>query len=39
MPKSKKTNTHITAKGMFALYKRMRHEDLIEKNSQLELAA
>lgn len=34
-----KPYAHITAKGMFALYKRMRSEGLIEKNSQLELAA
>ena len=30
---------HITAKGMFVLYKRMRKEGLIERNEQLELAA
>lgn len=34
-----KPYAHITAKGMFALYKRMRSEGLIEKNPQLELAA
>lgn len=34
-----KPYAHITAKGMFALYKRMRSEGLVEKNSQLELAA
>ena len=34
-----KPYAHITAKGMFALYKRMRKEGLIEKNEQLELAA
>lgn len=34
-----KPYAHITAKGMFALYKRMRSEGLIEKNLQLELAA
>ena len=30
---------HITAEGMFALYKRMRKEGLIERNERLELAA
>lgn len=34
-----KPYAHITTKGIFALYKRMRQEGLIEKNSQLELAA
>lgn len=34
-----KPYAHITAKGMFTLYKRMRSEGLIEKNPQLELAA
>lgn len=34
-----KPYAHITAKGMFALYKRMRSEGLIDKNPQLELAA
>ena len=34
-----KPYAHITAKGMFVLYKRMRKEGLIEKNEQLELAA
>lgn len=30
---------HITAKGMFNLYKRLRSEGLIERNAQFELAA
>lgn len=34
-----KPYAHITTKGIFALYKRMRREGLIEKNLQLELAA
>ncbi len=34
-----KPYAHITAKGMFVLYQRMRKEGLIEKNEQLELAA
>lgn len=34
-----KPYAHITTKGIFDLYKRMRQEGLIEKNSQLELAA
>ena len=34
-----KPYAHITAKGMFNLYQRMRKEGLIEKNEQLELAA
>lgn len=34
-----KPYAHITTKGIFALYKRMRQEGLIEKNPQLELAA
>lgn len=34
-----KPYAHITTKGIFALYKRMRREGLIEKNEQLELAA
>ena len=34
-----KPYAHITAKGMFALYKRMRKEGLIERNERLELAA
>lgn len=34
-----KPYAHITIKGIFDLYKRMRQEGLIEKNSQLELAA
>lgn len=34
-----KPYAHITNKGLFALYRRMRREDLIEKNEQLELAA
>lgn len=34
-----KPYAHITAKGMFNLYQRMRKEGLIEKNLQLELAA
>lgn len=39
MPKSKETHAHITAKGMFALYKRMKNEGLIESNSQFKLVA
>lgn len=34
-----KPYAHITAKGMFAIYKRMRKEGLIERNERLELAA
>lgn len=34
-----KPYAHITTKGIFTLYKRMRQEGLIEKNPQLELAA
>lgn len=34
-----KPYAHITNKGIFALYRRMRREGLIEKNVQLELAA
>lgn len=34
-----KPYAHVTAKGMFALYKKMRASGLIEKNEQLELAA
>ena len=34
-----KPYAHITHKGIFALYQRMRREGLIEKNEQLELAA
>ena len=34
-----KPYAHITAKGMFALYTRMKCEGLIKKNPQLELAA
>lgn len=34
-----KPYAHITAKGMFVLYQRMRKEGLIEKHEQLELAA
>lgn len=34
-----KPYAHITNKGLFALYRRMRREGLIEKNEQLELAA
>lgn len=34
-----KPYAHITNKGLFALYRRMRREGLIEKNVQLELAA
>lgn len=34
-----KPYAHITSKGIFALYRRMRREGLIEKNEQLELAA
>lgn len=34
-----KPYAHITAKGMFVIYQRMRKEGLIEKNEQLELAA
>lgn len=34
-----KPYAHVTAKGMFALYKKMRESGLIEKNEQLELAA
>ncbi len=33
-----KPYAHITAKGMFALHKRMKSEGLIEPNSQFELA-
>lgn len=34
-----KPYAHITSKGMFVLYKRMRKEGLIERNERLELAA
>lgn len=34
-----KLYAHITAKGMFAIYKRMRKEGLIERNERLELVA
>lgn len=34
-----KPYAHITAKGMFAIYKRMRKEGLIERNERLELVA
>lgn len=34
-----KPYAHITHKGIFALYQRMRREGLIEKNERLELAA
>lgn len=34
-----KPYAHITNKGIFTLYRRMRREGLIEKNEQLELAA
>lgn len=34
-----KPYAHITSKGMFALYKRMKNEGLIESNSQFELVA
>jgi len=34
-----KPYAHITSKGIFALYRRMRREGLIEKNEQLELVA
>lgn len=34
-----KPYAHITAKGMFALYKRMRKEGLIDRNERLELVA
>lgn len=34
-----KPYAHVTNKGLFALYRRMRREGLIEKNEQLELAA
>lgn len=34
-----KPYAHITSKGIFALYRRMRREGLIEKNERLELAA
>lgn len=34
-----KPYAHITSKGMFVLYKRMRREGLIERNEHLELAA
>lgn len=34
-----KPYAHVTAKGMFALYKKMQASGLIEKNEQLELAA
>lgn len=34
-----KPYAHITAKGMFAIYKRMKKEGLIERNERLELAA
>ena len=34
-----KPYAHITAKGMFAIYKRMLKEGLIERNERLELAA
>lgn len=34
-----KPYAHITHKGIFALYQRMRREGLIEKNEQLELVA
>ena len=34
-----KPYAHITSKGMFVLYKRMRKEGLIERNEHLELAA
>ena len=34
-----KPYAHITAKGMFAIYKRMRKEGLIERNERFELVA
>lgn len=34
-----KPYAHVTNKGIFTLYRRMRREGLIEKNEQLELAA
>lgn len=34
-----KPYAHVTNKGLFTLYRRMRREGLIEKNEQLELAA
>lgn len=34
-----KPYAHITAKGMFVLYKWMHKEGLIERNEQLELVA
>ena len=34
-----KPYAHITSKGMFVLYKRMRKEGLIDRNERLELAA
>lgn len=34
-----KPYAHITAKGMFAIYKRMLKEGLIERNERFELVA